>query len=105
MTLYKQKKINYSQISLGEDILTNASTKVVKLGVQGIPNTVLQINTLDQKNAYYATNTAIIIGYTGIFELDLRDTNAYIDQLAVVELPSGFPQDGFILIDYLTTGE
>ena len=83
MQLYKIHQFSYhylkDQVVNGEilaniDILKNY--QVVQLGVQAPPGTTLLLN-------YTTTDfsSGIEIGDTGIFELDLKDSNTYITSL------------------------
>lgn len=59
------------------EILTN-NEKVVALGIQGKPGTTFKING----------GNNIVIGKTGIYELDLTNGLGLITSLDIIELPT-----------------
>ena len=64
------------------------SESIIKLGVQGPINTRFKING----------GSDIVIGRTGIYELDLANTGFFIHKLEVVEIPD---KNASVYIDYL----
>jgi hypothetical protein len=67
---------NYNEPTLGNNIISRISNNaaVVQLGIQAPPGTIVLINNVDDS---YISD--IEIGVTGIFELDLRNSNTVIN--------------------------
>lgn len=103
--MYKIKQFRYSNFNpppLSENLFLvndaySTTYPVVQLGIQAPPGTKILINAVDT-----SANSDIEIGYTGIFELDLRDANTYITWLSILNIP-GFEtyEEWEIFIDFL----
>ena len=75
---------------------------IIYLGIQGIPGMRFVLNK-DNQNI----NNSIMIGATGIFELDLEDTDSSISSItfAKSDLTKLYGPKGYLIIDYVTIKE
>lgn len=96
-TLYKHISSNYTE-AINKSVLADGSifinyTPIVQLGVQTLPGTKFYLN---------ANTDPIIVGASGIYELDLSNTSTVISSimfdLGSLELISNNP-DGYLIID------
>lgn len=96
-TLYKHISNNYTE-AINKSVLADGSifinyTPIVQLGVQTLPGTKFYLN---------ANTDPIIVGASGIYELDLSNTSTVISSimfdLGSLELISNNP-DGYLIID------
>ncbi len=96
-TLYKHISDNYTEAInkavLADGSIFNDYTPIIQLGVQTLPGTKFYLNA----NTY-----PIIVGASGIYELDLSNTSTIISSLLFdltsLELISNNP-DGYLIID------
>lgn len=98
-TLYKHISSNYTE-AINKSVLADGSifinyTPIVQLGVQTLPGTKFYLN---------ANTDPIIVGSSGIYELDLTSTSTVITSLifdlSSLELISNNP-DGYLIIDII----
>lgn len=96
-TLYKHISSNYTE-AINKSVLADGSifvsyAPIIQLGVQTLPGTKFYLN---------ANTDPIIVGASGIYELDLSNTSTVITSLmfdlASLELISNNP-DGYLIID------
>ena len=78
--------------------------KIVYLGIQGLPGVRFTLNQLQEQS-----ENILMIGATGVFELDLQNTDAYISSINFKKenlLNLNGPK-GYLIIDYIveTQGE
>lgn len=97
--LYKNISENYTK-AITKAILTDGSifnnyTPIVQLGIQTMPGTKFYLN---------ANSAPVIVGASGIYELDLSETSTVISSiifdLTSLELISNNP-DGYLIIDIM----
>lgn len=98
-TLYKHISSNYTE-AINKSVLADGSifvsyAPIIQLGVQTLPGTKFYLN---------ANTDPIIVGASGIYELDLSNTSTVITSLmfdlASLELISNNP-DGYLIIDII----
>lgn len=104
------RKIYQKIIRSAEDgytISAPSGEKIVYLGIQCKPGTIFSLNQDLEEDSL------IMVGATGVFELDLQNTDAYISSIVFKE-PFYFPNNnketeeiretrGEIIVDYITT--
>ena len=109
------RKIYQNIIRPGDNYTISAPSgeKIVYLGIQCKPGTIFSLNQDLEENSL------IMVGATGVFELDLQNTDAYISSIVFKE-PFYFPNNsketeeaketeeiretrGEIIVDYITT--
>lgn len=97
--LYKNISDNYTE-AISKAVLTDGSifhdyTPIIQLGVQTLPGTKFYLN---------ANSAPIIVGASGIYELDLSETSTVITSIIFdmtsLELISKNP-DGYLIIDIM----
>lgn len=92
-----QNNINKQQLIDG-NVFTEEIKAISQLGVRALPGTKLYINN---------NNNPIIIGYIGVFELDLTGkssiTSLKIDEQSISAINNNL-QGGYIIIDILGLG-
>lgn len=105
--MYKIGQFRYSSGKTPAPINTNVFSvqgaqsaqvyPVLQVGIQAPAGTLILLNGLDS-----TANSDIEIGYTGIFELDLKNANTYITWLSIKSIPN--PENYDIIIDFLYEG-
>lgn len=96
----KTKKINYpvtmTKASLVSGSIFNSITPIIKLGIQAIPGTRFRVNS---------NKDWIIIGMTGIYELDLSASSATIMKLQFDETSLDIidkNENAYLIIDIMS---
>ena len=97
------RKIYQNIIRPGDNYTISAPSgeKIVYLGIQCKPGTIFSLNQDLEEDSL------IMVGATGVFELDLQNTDAYISSIVFKE-PFYFSNNsketrGEIIVDYITT--
>lgn len=98
-----QQFVYMNKDEINQENIFSSSQQVYKLGIQGYPGLKFLINTQQTKDTNQVSPN-LIIGNTGIFEIDLEGTGSYITDLSfsdqtIIDLPSP------IIIDIMYEGQ
>lgn len=105
--IYQKIIAHNSSLWEGSDIITPdqdvsiappTGGKIVYLGIQGVPGVRFTLNQMQDQS-----ENILMIGATGVFELDLQDTDAYISSInfkrsTLINLNG---PKGYLIIDYI----